>query len=404
MRGIVLCFICNACSNSAKNVEDSSIRQIDVMANLTNTQTIYLSEIASSIEYIALESDKKCLVSPTMSIYCSKEHVVAIGNQTVNHAACYVFCRKTGKFVREISRPGRGPGEYGHVYSHFWDENREQICVGGNNQIIFFNLDGTLSHQSNLFKAPLGIFVAFDNYYVAYHPNRSGSDTLRLSFYDKRGNLTGFIPNFRSWERINTWTQRSGIEVLMYVYDNNLYFKEIYCDTLFHIKDFTLQPRYVFNTNGLSVPYKIQEDGRWDILGSIRSGRVPVDRYERYIIISNILENSNNLFFSIEHRQHLYPAIYNKANEKIQIMLPVFIPPPSRNRIMLLYGFENDLDGGLPFWPQQMISDKEMMCVYTAEELLELDASKITDEKLKKLLNDLNEESNPVVVIVTLKE
>ena len=51
-----------------------------------------------------------------------------------------------------------------------------------------------------------------------------------------------------------------------------------------------------------------------------------------------------------------------------------------------------------------LISDKEMMCVYTAEELLELDASKITNEHLKKVLNSLNEESNPIVAIVALKD
>ena len=50
-----------------------------------------------------------------------------------------------------------------------------------------------------------------------------------------------------------------------------------------------------------------------------------------------------------------------------------------------------------------MISEKEMMCVYTAEELLELDVSKITDEKLKNVLSNLEDDSNPVVAIVTLK-
>ena len=45
-----------------------------------------------------------------------------------------------------------------------------------------------------------------------------------------------------------------------------------------------------------------------------------------------------------------------------------------------------------------------MMCVYTAEELLELDTSKITDEKLKNVLNNLKDDSNPVVAIVTIKD
>ena len=87
-------------------------------------------------------------------------------------------------------------------------------------------------------------------------------------------------------------------------------------------------------------------------------------------------------------------------------MPPVPIPPKKgiHTERIKRFGFNNDLDGGLPFWPQQMISDKEMMCVYTAEELLELDSSKITDEKLKNILKNLKEDDNPVVAIVTLKD
>jgi len=62
------------------------------------------------------------------------------------------------------------------------------------------------------------------------------------------------------------------------------------------------------------------------------------------------------------------------------------------------------LDGGLPFCPKQMISEKEMMCVYQAEELLKLDISKIADEKLINVLENLKEDDNPVVAIVTLKD
>jgi len=85
-------------------------------------------------------------------------------------------------------------------------------------------------------------------------------------------------------------------------------------------------------------------------------------------------------------------------------MPPVEIAPTERiHRPRRLYGFENDLDGGLPFWPQQIISEKEMMCVYTAEELLNLDPSTITDARLKNVLKNLDADSNPVVAFVSLK-
>ena len=107
----------------------------------------------------------------------------------------------------------------------------------------------------------------------------------------------------------------------------------------------------------------------------------------------------------VDYRHFEYPVLYDKAENKVQIMPPVPIPPmKGRDWKIPLCGFENDLDGGLPFWPTQMISDREMMQVYTAEELLELDTSKITDEKLKNVLNNLKDDSNPVVAIVTIKD
>jgi len=351
-----------------------------------------------------LELDKKCLFTPDMSFYGSNEYIV-----TINEAAhigispvCYVFERRTGKFVRQISSMGRGPDEYLNVISSFWDGEKEQICVlGGNGMFIFYNLDGTLSHQTKRFENTFG-FVAFGDFYASHLTNILGNNTIIIAFYDKTGTLIDSIPNNRFWKRTQTrsaWS-RDG---WLYTFDNNLYFKELYCDTLYQIKDFELHPRYLFNTGGLAVPYEIQEGGRYFSLEISRP--VVVNRYERYVNIMKILESNRYLYFTVDYRKQLYPAIYDKIEEKFQIMLPVSypLPPPTDKRIPLC-GFENDLDGGLPFWPHQMISEKEMMSVYAAEELLELDVSKITDEKLKNVLNSINEESNPVVVIVTLKD
>ena len=117
------------------------------------------------------------------------------------------------------------------------------------------------------------------------------------------------------------------------------------------------------------------------------------------------MEDKKNLYFPIQYKKMLYPAVYNKIENKLLIMNPVSIPPRKgiHTERIALFGYENDLDGGLPFWPKQIISNNEMMCIYTADELLKLDVSKITDEKLKKVLNSIDEYSNPVIAIVTLK-
>jgi len=400
----MLCLLCVNCNHTAKKVEQSIIREIDILGNLSNSCKIKLSVIASNIEYCVLEFDKKCLVTPQMSVYCSKDYIVTIGYQKTAHEVCYVFERKTGNFIRQISSFGRGPCEYTEAISTFWDENKGQVCFLGNNQYIFFNLNGTLSHLTNRFNQYMDRFVAYQNYYIGYCPNRLGNNTIRIAFYDKTGNFIDSIPNYRSWKKTKPWYS-GGEDSWLYIFHNNLFFKELFCDTLYQIKNFNLSPSFVFNTNGLTVPYEIQEGGRYDVLASLSNGGIVVDRYEKYMKILEVFEDCRNLYFTIDYRRQLYPAIYVKKEDILQIISPVSIPiRTGRDWKIPLHGFENDLDGGLPFWPQQMISDKEMMCVYTAEELLDLDFTKISDEKLKNVLNSLNEESNPVVAIVTIKD
>ena len=401
---VALCMLCINCTRQAKMLEDNYINEIDIMADISNSRKVNLSAIASCIEYCLLETDERYLVTPSMSVYCSKEYVVTIGNQTGNRDACYVFDRKTGSFVRQISSLGQGPGEYQQAIQAFWDGNLEQVCLWGNNQFLFFNLDGTLSHQMNRFNHAMNRFVACEDFYAGYIPNSLGNSTVRIAFYDKSGALIDSIPNDRTWNKTHTWTV-SSVDSWLYTFSKNLYFKELYCDTLYQIKDFTLYPRYVFNTGGRTVPYEMQGDGRYDFLGQMRHKEdIAVDRYEKYVNILKVFEDNKFLYFTVDYRKKNYPAIYDKTEDRLQIMPPVSIPPmKDRTWKIPLYGFENDLDGGLPFWPQQMISDKEMMCVYTAEELLKLDVSTITNEKLKNVLNSLNEDSNPIVAVVTLK-
>ena len=398
----LMCFICINCANSTKKVTEDSIREIDIVANLSNTQKVRLSDIASSIEYCVLELDKKCLVTLDMSFYASDDYVIIINE--ADHIgvtpACYIFERTTGKFVRQISTMGRGPGEYLNTFRSFWDREKGQVCMlGANNTYMFYNLDGTLSHQTKRFENRFD-FVAFGDFYVAC----LRSNAKRVAFYDKTGALVDSIPNKKKLEKTQTWSFAVW-DSWLFAFDNNLYFKDIYNDTLYQVKDFELHPRYLFNTGGLALPYEIQEGEQNNIQEMMRFLRDKGTRYEKYMNIMKILESNRYLYFTINYEKQLYPAIYDKIEDNSKIMSPVSYPmlTPYDKRVPLC-GFENDLDGGLPFWPHQMISDKEMMCIYTPEELLELDISKITDSRLKKVLSSIDGESNPIIAIVTLKD
>ena len=382
------------CTQSIKknDIENDGIRTIDIISYISKTQKVNLSTVASNIEYCILETDTNCLMRNNY-LHCIGDYFVSIEDY------CYVFERKSGKFVRQIGNLGQGPDDYQDGYKVIGDK----IVLYGNGYYLFYNIDGTLSHKFNIKTGRVGN-IAYKEFHVGYIDNRTGNETIRIGFFDKKtGELMESIPNYRSFKLI----KREFVEAdySFHKFNNNLFYKDFYDDTLYHIKDFALQPRYLFDTGGRTVPYGSQgQGGRYDITAAA-TGR-DYDRYGKYIVIEDILEDTNFLYFTFNYNRMTYRAIYNKTVDEILIMPPVSISwmDVSRGLAALpLFGFENDLDGGLPFWPIHMISDREMMYVYKAEELLELDVSKITDEKLKKLLNSINEDSNPVVAIVTLK-
>ncbi len=64
-------------------------------------------------------------------------------------------------------------------------------------------------------------------------------------------------------------------------------------------------------------------------------------------------------------------------------------------------GFINDIDGGMPFWPQQLSGGK-MYSFVDAGTFIEM-SEKCNSPKMKEVARKLTEESNPVLVEVALK-
>ena len=64
-------------------------------------------------------------------------------------------------------------------------------------------------------------------------------------------------------------------------------------------------------------------------------------------------------------------------------------------------GFKNDLDGGIPFWPVYA-SEGKMYQMLDATDFISY-AEKSNSLKMKETAAKLTEESNPVLIVATLK-
>ena len=94
-----------------------------------------------------------------------------------------------------------------------------------------------------------------------------------------------------------------------------------------------------------------------------------------------------------KNAQRKYPLLYDKKQNKAMAI--------ATDQEYAMAGMTNDIDSGAPFWPTY-VSGNRMFKLVEAEEFIEL-AAKSSSDKMKSVAAGLNIESNPVLVVVTLK-
>jgi hypothetical protein len=142
---------------------------------------------------------------------------------------------------------------------------------------------------------------------------------------------------------------------------------------------------------GLNNPIKSNELKLKKLIGEIQFSDV--------LFVDDILENDQFFFVSIQQGFGLYVEgeihrfLYNKASDQLT-NLPYLI---------------NDIDGGMPFWPDyQNNNNSELIAVHNSFEIIENIQAKSaqTDqsEKFLTVANGLNENDNPVLMLVKLNK
>ena len=96
----------NIQNDKVSKVNPDNFFQIKYETLLKKKETIGLSQIASNIEYIQLETKDDCLMWGGVKRYLFTDDFIFISNK--DHILKF---SREGKFIRKIGSPGRGPGE-----------------------------------------------------------------------------------------------------------------------------------------------------------------------------------------------------------------------------------------------------------------------------------------------------
>jgi len=139
----LLIFSCKNNSGTDNKIsEDDSTKffEINLEKVFNKNQTIPLSQIASEVEYIVLETREECMVRPVVRYYFT-DSIIFIKN--FDHILKF---SRNGKFIQRIGTSGRGPGEIDLIRNLSFLPDKNSLVVQKNYQreLLFFSLTGEL--------------------------------------------------------------------------------------------------------------------------------------------------------------------------------------------------------------------------------------------------------------------
>jgi hypothetical protein len=293
------------CSNDNSSNESSEevFPVIKVKEAFDKKTRIIATDIFSSIEYVALETNEQCAIKANPEIYVADNSIVVVASRQI-----FVFDRNTGDFVREIGHRGKGPGEYsgtireGEVFNHSKNIVRARR---GKDQIIEYELTGTVS--GNIF-TPVSVspFIETEpGKFIGYVPNDDGKEEIKLIAFDSLGQELYRIENTDFFERqVPGMYRYLDNEACLFKYDDHCYFKEAYNDTLYLISNKSIIPSAIFDTQGLSPYFGIKGEKEYSTI------------LPNTFHIKNVFQVKNYLFFTISFNKKNYSCYYNFSNGK----------------------------------------------------------------------------------------
>jgi len=349
-------------------------------------KTIRLSDIATDVQYVVLETNENCLIDKYPKYYFS-DSIIFVNNR--DHILKF---SSSGRFIKKIGSPGRGPGELEHIQMVSLIPEKRIFAVHSSGRLTYFSYDGALIKSVSI---PYDIsFVKVRNDFSYLECNRGGIESEKFSFIlkDEKGNILSSKKNYNIWK--NSTGQATVVGMTnyepLYSYHNALFFKTVYNDTVFTIKNNRIVPEYFIDLGKYKLP-----DNK--VLEQFSPQEIDRNSYSKYYNIS-VFESGGKKFITATsffgQSKHF---IVNQNN---------FVESTTKTIL-------NDWDGGYLFWPKGSVNDNQVFMPLEVMTLKKYFASKgslkikvtspLSETNLKNIVKNVDESNNPILMIVTLK-
>ncbi|RHR60726.1 6-bladed beta-propeller [Parabacteroides sp. AF17-28] len=367
------------CSGGKQSADD--LITIDVSKSYPKKELILQDFM--DVEYIPLETNDEFLTQGAVQDV-GKEYLL-VKNRN-NDGDIFIFDRKTGKGLRKINRQGQGAEEYTRINGMILDESNSEIFViSMGNKILVYDLYGQFKRCLNLDREVSSVFDYDKSNLIGYdmsdyhNKGKDRSKSYHVIISKQDGSITREI--FIPFKTINTPIVTNGDGfVANYSYQIRLSHGkctliETSADTLYnYAPDGTLSPFIVRTPSAQAMTPEV-----FLYMG------IYTDRYYFMETVKNVFnfEKGNGFFADVLMYDKEEKAIYQVTvcNGDYAEKRPVAMTAKPINR------------------------DVENVTSLNASQLVEIyKKGQLKDGKLKEIASRLDEEDNPVIMLIKQKK
>ena len=367
------------------DAQDVSPVKIPFETALNTTKELVLSQIAADVKIVPLETTENCLLSK----------VKAGAIQMIGHDI-YIPCdmgllqfSDDGKFVCSVSPKGQGPGEYANIRYVAVDRVQKQIHLLTNGKVLVFSSEGKSLREAR-FPMVWQLELLGQDTYVSYVYNGNGKKREKIVLSNMKGEQINTFPQYDQFTVPSgmTFYNTDPYDRYLYQFAGNTCLKEFYNDTVFTVKKDKLIPRYILDMGKYRLPDKYRFevlDGNWERFNEVSAP------YWR----PNMVETTRSVFV---------PYSPWKFEDRIKGRKLVVYDKKGKSSYNVKGGYiKNDMNSRLPFYPNIQTTDDVVINLWEATDILEL-AKKDPALLEHKALQNLKEDDNPVLIVVTMKK
>ena len=425
-------FVLLGCSSNKKQgpISKSGIPVINLSEDVSTVPSLLLSEVAEKLEIVLLEMTDQSMLGEIRRIQVTDHNI------WIDHGREFYIYRfsRSGKFLNKIGSIGQGPGEYTTYSTFLVDEDKKEVYIIANtNGVLAYDFEGNFKRKIVDVQIILQLFSSvYDQYilnnqkffatqnFALYRPIDKDSlwsfvslgDDFQKKKYFKNPAHVGkeelIIANRANMDRmVNYWREYL---TSMDTYNAQLTLKYPDTDTIYCYDDATNQllPQYAIFTD--------EEKGDYEATHLWFKDRKAFD----YFSIKSYYPTKAFIYLVGSKGEEVYTYCYNKKDGSVRLQkrqsaiterdVPWFsFPLRQMKRDFVL---DNDLGGG-DFTVDSRSSGKYWIDVLDSsdnENWIDIDqikSSTVIDESKKKeliqVLESATEDSNPILMIATLK-